>query len=80
MNISPIYTDIPAAGLNEAQQAVYDALHELAIFFERVEHENADTMEDCVVIGEKLGADVCKNLVLCNRQKNELLSFDHARR
>ena len=69
MNISPISTDIPAAGLNDAQQAVYDALRTLSIHFERVEHENADTMEDCVAIGEKLGADVCKNLVLCNRQK-----------
>lgn len=69
MNISSIYTNTPSEGLNEAQQAVFDALRSLAIPFERVEHENADTMEDCVAIGEVLGADVCKNLVLCNRQK-----------
>ena len=69
MNISPIFTDFPTEGLNEAQNAVFDALRQLSIPFERVEHENADTMEDCVAIGEALGADVCKNLVLCNRQK-----------
>ncbi len=69
MNISPVYTDFPTEGLNETQQAVFSALRELAIDFVRVEHEHADTMEDCVAIGEVLGADVCKNLVLCNRQK-----------
>ena len=69
MNISPVYTDFPTGELNDAQQAVYAALRDLSIPFERVEHENADTMEDCVAIGEALGADVCKNLVLCNRQK-----------
>ena len=69
MNISPVYSNIPTDGLSDAQRAVFDALRELSIDFERVEHENADTMEDCVAIGEALGADVCKNLVLCNRQK-----------
>lgn len=69
MNISPIYTDFPSSGLNEAQEAVFEALRTLAIPFARVEHENADTMEDCAAISAVLGADVCKNLVLCNRQK-----------
>lgn len=69
MNISPIFTDFPTTALNEAQQASFAVLRELNIPFERVEHDNADTMEDCVAIGEVLGADVCKNLVLCNRQK-----------
>ena len=69
MNISQIFTHIPTEGLNDVQTAVFDALHTLAIPFERVEHDSADTMEDCVAIGEKLGAYVCKNLVLCNRQK-----------
>lgn len=69
MTISPVYTSIPTDGINETQSAVFATLQELGISFERVEHENADTMEDCVAIGEALGADVCKNLVLCNRQK-----------
>ena len=69
MYISSIYTNFPTNGLDETQQAVFSVLHELAIDFVRVEHDNADTMEDCVAIGAVLGADVCKNLVLCNRQK-----------
>lgn len=69
MTVSPIYTNIPTEGLSETQVTVFNALLELSIPFERVEHENADTMEDCVAIGKVLGADVCKNLVLCNRQK-----------
>ena len=69
MTISPIHTTIPTEGLTETQTAVFTALQELGIAFERVEHENADTMEDCAAISDALGADVCKNLVLCNRQK-----------
>lgn len=69
MHISSIYTDFPTEGLNETQQAVFSSLRELSIDFVRVEHDTADTMEDCVAIGAVLGADVCKNLVLCNRQK-----------
>ena len=69
MNISPIYTNLPTGKLNETQQAVFTTLQQLGISYERVEHGNADTMEDCVAISEALGADVCKNLVLCNRQK-----------
>ena len=69
MTISTIYTTVPTEGPDETQAAVFSALQKLNIPFERVEHESADTMEDCAAISEVLGADVCKNLVLCNRQK-----------
>lgn len=69
MNISPVFNDFPSGELNEAQRATFDTLRELGIPFQRVEHDHADTMEDCKAISEVLGADVCKNLVLCNRQK-----------
>lgn len=69
MNISPLLTSAPTEGIDETQAAVFSTLQELSIPFERVEHDTADTMEDCAAIGEALGADVCKNLVLCNRQK-----------
>mgnify|MGYP002231167529 CR=1 FL=1 len=35
----------------------------------RVDHDHADTMEDCLKIESILGAKICKNLFLCNRQK-----------
>lgn len=69
MTISQIYTNCPTEGLDEIQREVFSALQSLAIPFERVEHDCADTMEDCAAISEVFGADVCKNLVLCNRQK-----------
>lgn len=50
---------------------VYDLLDELEISFERVDHEEADTMEICSKIDDVLGADICKNLFLCNRQKTD---------
>ena len=47
---------------------VYDFLDGLGVEYERVDHEPADTMEVCQQIDETLGALICKNLFLCNRQ------------
>ena len=66
MTVSPIYTEAPTQGLTEEQKAVFAVLDELHIPFERVEHEYANTMEDCKAVSAVLGVDVCKNLVLCN--------------
>ena len=71
MTVSPIYTTAPTQGLAQEQKAVFAALERLAIPFERVEHEYANTMEDCKAVSAVLGVDVCKNLVLCNRQKTQ---------
>ena len=35
------------------------------------DHDHADTMEDCLKIESILGAKICKNLFLCNRQQTE---------
>ena len=71
MTVSPIYTTAPTQDLAEEQKAVFAALEEMHIPFERVEHEYANTMEDCKAVSAVLGVDVCKNLVLCNRQKTQ---------
>ena len=47
---------------------VYDFLDKLGIFYERVDHEAAMTMEACAEIDQVLQAAMCKNLLLCNRQ------------
>ena len=52
-----------------AEETVYDFLDSLEINYERADHEAAQTMEDCRIIGEYLGVNICKNLFLCNRQK-----------
>ena len=54
-----------------AENAIYDKLEELGIAFDRVDHDHADTMEDCRLIESVLGGRICKNLFLCNRQKTQ---------
>lgn len=55
----------------EKEIRVYDFLDRIGIEYERVDHNNADTMEACVEIEKTLGAKICKNLFLCNRTKTE---------
>lgn len=50
------------------EQRCYELLESLSIPFDRVDHPHADTMDICAAIGEVLGAPICKNLLLCNRQ------------
>ena len=66
-----VYTGRPADRRTEAEEAVFDRLDELSIPYVRVDHDHADTMEDCRLIEEKLGAPICKNLFLCNRQQTQ---------
>ena len=47
---------------------VYDFLDSLHIDYYRIDHAPAMTMEVCAAIDETLGATICKNLLLCNRQ------------
>ncbi len=47
----------------------YDFLDKLNVEYQRVDHEAADTMEICEEIDKALGAVICKNLFLCNRQE-----------
>ena len=66
-----VYTGRPADRRTDAEEAVYDKLDELSIPYIRVDHDHADTMEDCRLIEEKLGSRICKNLFLCNRQQTQ---------
>ena len=49
----------------------YDFLDDLGISYLRVDHKAADTMEICSEIEKVLGAQICKNLFLCNRQETQ---------
>lgn len=55
----------------EKERRVYDLLDALNIEYERIDHAPAMTMEVCRDIDEALGATICKNLFLCNRQKTQ---------
>ena len=59
-------------GRLEKEIRTYDLLDSLGIEYERVEHEEANTMEACAAIDEVLApAVICKNLFLCNTQKTK---------
>ena len=70
MELSPLYQNCrPAGEILPQEAAVYDLLETLGISYERVSGEPADTMEKCAEVSTVLGAPICKNLFLCNRQK-----------
>ncbi len=50
---------------------VYDFLDSMDVEYYRIDHEPAFTMEVCQQIDKALGATICKNLFLCNRQKTD---------
>ena len=59
------------AGRLEKEIRTYDLLDRLGVAYQRIDHEAAMTMEACAAIDEALEATICKNLLLCNRQKTE---------
>lgn len=56
-------------GRLEKEIRVYDLLDSLGIFYQRIDHEATMTMEACAAVDKVLDATICKNLLLCNRQK-----------
>ena len=72
MYIDPTcYTGRPGDDRIPQELAIYDRLDQLGISYRRVDHDHADTMEDCRLIESVLGGRICKNLFLCNRQQTE---------
>lgn len=51
------------------EQRVYDLLDGLGIEYGRVDHAPAMTMEACKAVDAIMGTAMCKNLLLCNRQR-----------
>ena len=60
-------------GRLDKEKRCYEFLDALGIEYFRCDHPdaNADTMEACLEIDKILGALVCKNLFLCNRQHTD---------
>jgi Ala-tRNA(Pro) deacylase len=55
----------------EKELNTYDLLEKLDIPFVRVDHEAAQTIDDCNDIDEALGIKICKNLFLRNNSKTD---------
>ena len=73
--VSDIQSAAPQKYGNELQEKVYSALSQLEIPYERVDTDEAITMEDCAAINEKLKMEMVKTLFLCNRQKDKFYLF-----
>lgn len=67
--ISEVKTTAPAAFQTTLQEMVYATLQQLNVPYERVDTDEAITMEDCLLIDEKLNMQTVKTLFLCNRQQ-----------
>ena len=72
MNIdNTLYAGRPTERRSEVEIAIYDKLDALSMDYKRADHDHADTMEDCLAIEKVLGAKICKNLFLANRQRTK---------
>jgi len=60
---------VDESGREAKEIRVYDFLDKMGVEYDRIDHEPAFTMEVCQEIDKVLGATICKNLFLCNRQK-----------
>lgn len=54
---------------SEKEIRIYDLLDKLETDYYRIDHEELPTMEACAEAERALEAKICKNLLLCNRQK-----------
>ena len=55
----------------DKEMNVYSLLDQLCIEYERVDHEPAFTIAACEEIDKLFETPLCKNLLLCNSQKNK---------
>ena len=69
IRIGEVTDRAPIEALSELEEKFYKTLGELGIGFTRVDNEAVEAMEDCVEIGEKLGAEIRKSIFVCDRKK-----------
>ena len=55
----------------DKEERVYDLLDQLNIEYQRIDHEEANTMEVCLEIEKTLKSTICKNLFLVNSNKSQ---------
>lgn len=66
-----LYTTRPdSSGRLDKEMRVYDILELLDIPFERLDHDITPSIESCLEVEEIFHIEICKNLFLCNSQKN----------
>jgi Ala-tRNA(Pro) deacylase len=73
--ISDIHTTPPTEFKTRLQEKTFRTLLDLHIPFNRVDTDEAITMEDCVQINKVLDVKMVKTLFLCNRKQTEFFLF-----
>jgi Ala-tRNA(Pro) deacylase len=73
--VSEIMKKAPNSYKSHLQEMVYELLKKLQISFERVNSDEAISMEDCIEINQKLDMKMVKTLFLCNSRKTEFYLF-----
>ncbi len=70
---APIFEGRPQTetGRLEKELRTYDLLDSLEITYQRIDHQALPTIEACHDVDKRLNTHVCKNLFLCNAQKNK---------
>ena len=72
MNITEtLFTGRPEEARSPREERCYDFLDGLGIEYFRVDHEHADTIQECELVESLLGAKICKNLFMTNRQQTD---------
>ncbi len=66
-----VFQGRPKQRRSAVEEAIFDRLDELGISYLRADHDHADNMDDCRAVERVLGSRICKNLLLCNRQKTD---------
>lgn len=62
---------LSADGRTATELAVYTLLDGLGVAYSTATHRSAASMEECSVVERALGAEIAKNLFLCNRQQTQ---------
>ncbi|MDQ0857840.1 prolyl-tRNA synthetase associated domain-containing protein [Bacillus sp. V2I10] len=73
--VSDIMKKSPDTYNSPLQEMVYESLTKLQISFERVNTDEAISMEDCIEINQKLDMKMVKTLFLCNSKKTKFYLF-----
>lgn len=68
---STLYRSSPATPRAQQEMLIYRKLEELGLSYTRADHDPADTIAFCHEVEAVLGASICKNLFLCNRQQTD---------
>ena len=73
MRIDPcLYHGRPFEKRGEIEEKCYALLDGLGVSYDRADHEHGDTIEALHGVEGVLGCEICKNLLLTNRQMTEI--------